>query len=159
MFPVIYFVSNTEKVAGFYQKALGAKRLKPPIAQDYPPEEWIQVKTASVEIGFHKLSFLKARKRQPDGALKLVFKVPDVARKRRALQRMGVSMTLFQPLGESALPSGDVRQARAKTRQDRYAEARSSTVGRSCRCYLPIPLGNCRWLSKTTSTTIPSGES
>src|SRR5882724_12959621 len=36
--------------------------------------------------------------------------------------------SLFQPLRESALPSGGVRQARAKTRRGRYAEARSCTV-------------------------------
>src|SRR6266851_3283568 len=106
MFRVIYFVSNTEKVAAFYQKAFGAKRLGPPVAQDYPPEEWIQVKTARVEIGFHRLNFLKARKRQPDCAFKRVFKVPDVARKRRALQRMGVSMTKIWRLKHGSICDG-----------------------------------------------------
>src|SRR5437588_1994495 len=106
MFRVIYFVSNTEKVAGFYQKAFGARRLEPPGAQDYPPEEWIQVKSAGVEIGFHKLSFLKARKRQPACAFKLVFKVSDVARKRRALQRMGVSMTRIWRLKNGSICDG-----------------------------------------------------
>jgi len=64
------------------------------------------VKTASVEIGFHRLSFLKARKRQPGCAFKLVFKVPDVARKRRALQRMGVSMTRIWRLKPGSICDG-----------------------------------------------------
>ena len=89
MFRVIYFVSDTERVARFYEKAFGARRMKPPAAQDYPAQEWIQVKTARAEIGFHRLGFLKARKRQPECAFKLVFKVPSVARKRQALKRMG----------------------------------------------------------------------
>jgi len=38
MFSVVYFVWNTEKTARFYQKAFGARRMKPPAAQDYPPE-------------------------------------------------------------------------------------------------------------------------
>jgi predicted enzyme related to lactoylglutathione lyase len=106
MFRVIYFVSNTERVAGFYQRALGAKRMKPPAAQDYPSEEWIQVKTAGVEIGFHRVPFLKARKRKPDCAFKLVFKVPDVTRKRKALRKMGVSMTKIWRLERGSICDG-----------------------------------------------------
>ena len=59
-----------------------------------------------IEIGFHRLSFLKARKKQPDCAFKLVFKVPDVARKRRALQRMGVSMTKIWRLEHGSICDG-----------------------------------------------------
>ena len=106
MFRVIYFVSDTERTARFYEKAFGARRMKPPAAQDYPPEEWIQVKAANVQIGFHRLSFLKARKRQPECAFKLVFKVPDVAKKRAALQRMGVSMTKIWRLERGSICDG-----------------------------------------------------
>jgi predicted enzyme related to lactoylglutathione lyase len=93
MFRVIYFVSNTEKTARFYENAFGVRRMKPPVAQDYPPEDWIQVKTGSVQIGFHRLGFLKAKKKRPESPFKLVFKVADVAKKRKGLVRMGVPMT------------------------------------------------------------------
>jgi hypothetical protein len=33
--------------------------MKPPAAQDYPPEDWIQVKTGSGQIGFHRRGFLE----------------------------------------------------------------------------------------------------
>jgi predicted enzyme related to lactoylglutathione lyase len=103
MFRVIYFVSTTEKTARFYEKAFGARRMKPPAAQDYPPEDWIQVKTGSVQIGFHRLGFLKANRKKPENPFKLVFKVADVAKKRKELVRMGVSMTrvwALEPRGE-----------------------------------------------------------
>ena len=106
MIRVVYFVSNTERTARFYEKAFGAKRLKPPKAQDYPPEEWIQVKTGGMEIGFHKLGFLRARKRQAPCAFKPVFKVPNVAKKRQALRRMGVSMTKIWPLKRGSICDG-----------------------------------------------------
>lgn len=106
MFRVIYFVSNTEKVARFYQKAFRAKRLEPPVAQDYAPEDWIQMKTAGAEIGFHRLGFLKAKRRQPACAFKLVFKVRDVAQKRRALKRMGVPMTSIWKLKRGSICDG-----------------------------------------------------
>ena len=106
MFRVVYFVSDTRKAARFYQKAFGARRMKPPHAQDYPPEEWIQVKAGRVQIGFHRLPFLKARKKQPPCPLKLVFKVADVARKRQALRRMGVTMTEIWPLDRGSICDG-----------------------------------------------------
>lgn len=106
MIRVVYFVSNTERTARFYQKAFGAKRMKPPQAQDYLPAEWIQVKSGAMEIGFHKLGFLTAKKRQPGCPFKLVFKVANVARKRQALRRMGVKMTPIWPLKKGFICDG-----------------------------------------------------
>ena len=93
MFRVIYFVSETDKTARFYEKAFGARRMKPPAAQDYPSEDWIQVKTGSVQIGFHRIGSLEPKKKRPANPFKLVFKVPDVAKKRKELVQMGVEMT------------------------------------------------------------------
>src|SRR5260370_9632713 len=45
----------------------------------------------------------------------------------------------FRSLGKSKLPSGDVRQAPLKTRQGRYAEARSCTVCLSVAAPGPAP--------------------
>ena len=106
MFRVIYFVSDTEKTARFYAKAFGARRMKPPAAQDYPPEEWIQVKSGGVQIGFHRLGLLKARKRHPECPFKLVFKVQSVVRKRHALLKMGVSMTRIWRLDRGSICDG-----------------------------------------------------
>ncbi len=92
MFRVIYFVSDPQRTSKFYQRAFGARRLRPPEAQDYPPEEWVQVQAGAVQIGFHRLAGLHAKKEHQPSAFKLVFKVADVARKRRALQRQGVEM-------------------------------------------------------------------
>jgi predicted enzyme related to lactoylglutathione lyase len=93
MFRVIYFVSSTEKTARFYENAFGARRMKRPAAQDYPPEDWIQVKAGRVQIAFHRLALLEPRKKRPENPFKLVFKVADVEKKRKELVRMGVSMT------------------------------------------------------------------
>jgi len=99
MFRVIYFVSSTEKTARFYEKAFGARRMKPPAAQAYPSEDWIQVKTGSVQIGFHRIGSLEPnKKKRPANPFKLVFQVPDVATKRAELVRMGVEMTKIWPL-------------------------------------------------------------
>jgi len=99
MFRVIYFVSSTEKTARFYEKAFGARRMKPPAAQDYPSDDWIQVKTGSVQIGFHRIGSLEPnKKKRPANPFKLVFKVQDVAKKRKELVRMGVEMTKIWPL-------------------------------------------------------------
>jgi predicted enzyme related to lactoylglutathione lyase len=103
---VIYFVSDPQKAARFYQAEFRARRLRPPAAQDHPPEEWIQVKSGGVEIGFHRLGFLKARKQQPPCPFKLVFKVRSVARKRQALLRKGVKMTRIWKIDRGSICDG-----------------------------------------------------
>ncbi len=93
MFRVIYFVSDPERVASFYEKAFGAKRLSPPVAQNYPSTEWIQVQTDCAEIAFHKLTNERPELKKPDVAFKMVFKVDDIEKKRQELKDIGVEMT------------------------------------------------------------------
>jgi len=87
-----------------------------------------------VEISFGIFSPLHAS-RLPDRAFRRPAKMAQLDRVTPSKKCPGRNRTTdtgifspFLPLGESALPSGDVRQARAKTRQGRYAEARSCTV-------------------------------
>ncbi len=98
MIRVIYFVSDTKKSAAFYQRAFGARRMRPPQAQDYPEDDWIQVRTGAVELAFHKLKGPPLQGKQQDELFKLVFGVPDVKRKRAALVKQGVEMTGIWPL-------------------------------------------------------------
>lgn len=93
MFRVIYFVSDPEALARFYEKAFGAERLHPPEAQNYPATDWIQVKTEVAEIAFHCLPSEKPDVKKPDVAFKMVFKVDDIEKTRRQLTNMGVEMT------------------------------------------------------------------
>ena len=94
MFRVIFFVPDPRKAAKFYIRAFGVKRLKPPKAQDYPDSEWIQTQSGKVEIAFHKTYEPKGlKKSRADESFKLVFKVKNVATKRKELLKLGVKMS------------------------------------------------------------------